>query len=174
MGSTAECRPPPRMRATNGRAARRCRRFETEGPGSCISHDCLIWDIHLRLGACTNCILETDIYARHRSAKFAVSPLSLTTTVAAQDTLDAARRRLDVDPRIQRLYHHSDETSITAMPGLVSDATRIWELNVFWPVGSQCGVWDSKTKGVDVWACIRARMFLVFAQMPVIAHVCSV
>ncbi|KAI0698587.1 hypothetical protein BC835DRAFT_1268815 [Cytidiella melzeri] len=42
------------------------------------------------------------------------------------------------------------------MPGLVSDATRIWELDVFWPLGSQCGVWDPKTKGVDVWECVRA------------------
>ncbi|KAK7695826.1 hypothetical protein QCA50_000464 [Cerrena zonata] len=42
------------------------------------------------------------------------------------------------------------------MPGLVSDATRIWELNVYWPVGSQCGVWDIKGKKVDVWECLRA------------------
>lgn len=46
------------------------------------------------------------------------------------------------------------------MPGLVSDATRILEQNVFWPIGSQCGVWDSKTKGVDVWECIRPRTSL--------------
>ncbi|KAI0796655.1 hypothetical protein C8Q75DRAFT_802342 [Abortiporus biennis] len=41
------------------------------------------------------------------------------------------------------------------MPGLVSDATRIWEINVFWPLGSQCGVWDPKLKRVEVWECIR-------------------
>lgn len=49
--------------------------------------------------------------------------------------------------------------TISSMPGLVSDATRIWELNVYWPLGSQCGVWDSKTKGVDVWECIRPRVY---------------
>ena len=43
------------------------------------------------------------------------------------------------------------------MPGLVSDATRIWELNIYWPVGSQCGVWDPKSRGVDIWECIRPR-----------------
>lgn len=50
------------------------------------------------------------------------------------------------------------------MPGLVSDATRIWEQNVYWALGSQCGVWDSKTKGVDVWECIRPRTYL-FARL---------
>ena len=43
------------------------------------------------------------------------------------------------------------------MPGLVSDATRIWEINVHWAVGSQCGVWDAKAKGVEIWECIRTR-----------------
>ncbi|CAL1699447.1 unnamed protein product [Somion occarium] len=42
------------------------------------------------------------------------------------------------------------------MPGLVSDATRIWELNVQWAVNAQCGVWDPRRKGVDIWECIRA------------------
>ncbi|KIP05791.1 hypothetical protein PHLGIDRAFT_73645 [Phlebiopsis gigantea 11061_1 CR5-6] len=41
------------------------------------------------------------------------------------------------------------------MPALVSAATRIWELNTYWPVGSQCGVWDAKIRGVDIWECIR-------------------
>ncbi|RDX51007.1 hypothetical protein K466DRAFT_593595 [Polyporus arcularius HHB13444] len=41
------------------------------------------------------------------------------------------------------------------MPGLVADATRIWELNLYWPLHAQCGVWDPKGKGVDVWECIR-------------------
>ena len=45
------------------------------------------------------------------------------------------------------------------MPGLVSDATRIWEINIYWPVGSQCAVWDPKSKGVDIWECLRARKF---------------
>ncbi|KAF9262283.1 hypothetical protein L218DRAFT_960418 [Marasmius fiardii PR-910] len=34
-------------------------------------------------------------------------------------------------------------------------ATRIWELNIHWPMYSQCGVWNSKNKGVDVWECVR-------------------
>ncbi|KAH9898273.1 hypothetical protein C8Q73DRAFT_788469 [Cubamyces lactineus] len=41
------------------------------------------------------------------------------------------------------------------MPGLVADATRIWEVNLYWPLHAQCGVWDPKGKGVDVWECIR-------------------
>ena len=45
------------------------------------------------------------------------------------------------------------------MPGLVSDATRIWELNIQWAVNAQCGVWDPRGKGVDVWECIRAREY---------------
>ena len=47
--------------------------------------------------------------------------------------------------------------SSTTMPGLVADATRIWELNLYWPLHAQCGVWDPKGKGVDVWECIRPR-----------------
>ncbi|KAI0639538.1 hypothetical protein C8Q77DRAFT_1205021 [Trametes polyzona] len=41
------------------------------------------------------------------------------------------------------------------MPGLIADATRIWEVNLYWPLHAQCGVWDPKGKGVDVWECIR-------------------
>ena len=58
---------------------------------------------------------------------------------------------------------------LQSMPGLVSDATRIWELNVYWLLGSQCGVWDSKTKGVDVWECIRPRTSLSFILCPSLA-----
>lgn len=54
---------------------------------------------------------------------------------------------------------HTPHTPRPTMPGLVSDATRIWELNVYWPQGSQCGVWDAKSKGVDIWECIRARAY---------------
>jgi len=39
----------------------------------------------------------------------------------------------------------------------VGNSTRIWELNLRWPLNSQCGVWDAKKPGVDVWQCIRAR-----------------
>ncbi|KAF9051426.1 hypothetical protein CVT24_000799 [Panaeolus cyanescens] len=42
------------------------------------------------------------------------------------------------------------------MPGVVvGNATRIWELNVHWTLHSQCGVWDPKSRGVDIWECIR-------------------
>ncbi|TFK67737.1 hypothetical protein BDN72DRAFT_871216 [Pluteus cervinus] len=41
------------------------------------------------------------------------------------------------------------------MPGtVISNATRIWELNVHWPMYSQCCVWDPRGKGVDIWECI--------------------
>ena len=46
------------------------------------------------------------------------------------------------------------------MPGLVSDATRIWEVNVYWPQSAQCGVWDPKGRRVEVWECVRARKFI--------------
>lgn len=43
------------------------------------------------------------------------------------------------------------------MPSAVSNATRIWEVNIHWDLYSQCGIWDQKGKGVDIWECIRAR-----------------
>lgn len=54
------------------------------------------------------------------------------------------------------LTHHS---AIHNMPAVVSNATRIWELNIYWSLHSQCGVWDPKGRGVDIWECIRARTF---------------
>ena len=51
------------------------------------------------------------------------------------------------------------------MPGLVADATRIWELNLYWPLHAQCGIWDPKGKGVDVWECIRPRKHCVFLSI---------
>ncbi|KAI0669770.1 hypothetical protein C8Q78DRAFT_1079697 [Trametes maxima] len=50
------------------------------------------------------------------------------------------------------------------MPGLVADATRVWELNLYWPLHAQCGVWDPKGKGVDVWECIRPRKSVYIAS----------
>ncbi|KAG1736148.1 uncharacterized protein EDB91DRAFT_1204316 [Suillus paluster] len=46
------------------------------------------------------------------------------------------------------------------MPGTtpyIGNATRIWEINVHWSLYSQCGIWDPKGRGVDIWECIRAR-----------------
>ena len=48
----------------------------------------------------------------------------------------------------------------SSMPGLVADSTRIWEQNIYWTESMQCAIWDPKGKGVDVWECVRARMFL--------------
>ena len=48
-------------------------------------------------------------------------------------------------------------TISSSMPAVVSNATRIWELNIHWALFSQCGVWDPKGRGVDIWECIRAR-----------------
>ena len=44
------------------------------------------------------------------------------------------------------------------MPGVVvGNATRIWEVNVHWSLYSQCGIWDPKGRGVDIWECIYDR-----------------
>lgn len=43
------------------------------------------------------------------------------------------------------------------MPAVVSNATRIWEIGIYWPLQAQCGVWDPKGKAVDIWECIRDR-----------------
>lgn len=43
------------------------------------------------------------------------------------------------------------------MPAVVSNATRIWETEIYWDLYAQCGIWDPKGKGVDIWECIRAR-----------------
>ena len=60
--------------------------------------------------------------------------------------------------------HHLFITAATTssthytMPGaVVGNATRIWELNVHWTLYSQCGVWDPRGRGVDIWECIRDR-----------------
>ncbi|KIP12087.1 hypothetical protein PHLGIDRAFT_21175 [Phlebiopsis gigantea 11061_1 CR5-6] len=52
------------------------------------------------------------------------------------------------------------------MPGLVSDATRVWDANVYWPMNAQCAVWDVKGKGVDVWECIRPHQSTPQTQPP--------
>lgn len=61
----------------------------------------------------------------------------------------------------------------STMPGLVADATRVWELNLYWPLHAQCGVWDPKGKGVDVWECIRPRESLSMSpSCPALASRC--
>lgn len=64
-------------------------------------------------------------------------------------------------PAPPRLPALSPRVAHTNMPGLVSDVTRIWELNVHWAFGSQCGVWDAKARGVEIWECIRTREYIV-------------
>ncbi|KAH7887055.1 hypothetical protein F5I97DRAFT_1099436 [Phlebopus sp. FC_14] len=45
----------------------------------------------------------------------------------------------------------------TTMPAaVISNATRIWDIDVHWSLYSQCGIWDPKRRGVDIWECIRA------------------
>ncbi|EGO03774.1 hypothetical protein SERLA73DRAFT_102057 [Serpula lacrymans var. lacrymans S7.3] len=39
---------------------------------------------------------------------------------------------------------------------VISNATRIWEINIYWSLYSQCGIWDPKGCGVEIWECIRA------------------
>ena len=51
----------------------------------------------------------------------------------------------------------SHPSRLSTMPSAVSNATRIWEVNIHWDLHSQCGIWDQKGKGVDIWECIRAR-----------------
>lgn len=42
---------------------------------------------------------------------------------------------------------------------VIGNSTRIWELNLYWPMYSQCGIWDVRGRGVDVWECIKDREF---------------
>lgn len=55
-------------------------------------------------------------------------------------------------------HHHLSPSSSSNMPGtVISNATQIWEVGVRWSMYNQCGVWDPKGKGVDIWECIRDR-----------------
>ncbi|KAF8273470.1 hypothetical protein EI94DRAFT_1563806 [Lactarius quietus] len=56
------------------------------------------------------------------------------------------------------------------MPAVVSNATRIWELNIQWDLFSQCGVWDAKGRGVDIYECIRAHHSTPGTQPPNITY----
>jgi hypothetical protein len=40
---------------------------------------------------------------------------------------------------------------------VIENSTRIWDLNIHWPLYSQCAVWDPVMKGVFVYECIRER-----------------
>ena len=51
------------------------------------------------------------------------------------------------------------------MPGVViSNATRIWEPYVHWTLYSQCGIWDPRSRGVDIWECIRERESILLSM----------
>ncbi|KAJ7740006.1 hypothetical protein DFH07DRAFT_751947 [Mycena maculata] len=41
------------------------------------------------------------------------------------------------------------------MATTIGVSTKIWERNQHWTLYSQCGVWDSATRSVQVWECIR-------------------
>ncbi|ESK98001.1 hypothetical protein Moror_939 [Moniliophthora roreri MCA 2997] len=47
---------------------------------------------------------------------------------------------------------------------VISNATRIWELNIHWPIYSQCGVWDGK--GVVVYQCVQEHDSVPGTQPP--------
>jgi hypothetical protein len=49
--------------------------------------------------------------------------------------------------------------STIAMPGIVSDATKIWDENQAWACSAQCATWDPSGRRVDVWECVRERAF---------------
>ena len=81
-----------------------------------------------------------------------------------QRTAHLSRRRPHNDHQVTcsppPLFITAATTSSThyTMPGaVVGNATRIWELNVHWTLYSQCGVWDPRGRGVDIWECIRDR-----------------
>ena len=40
---------------------------------------------------------------------------------------------------------------------VIGNSTRIWEVYLHWPMYSQCGIWDVRGRGVDVWECIKER-----------------
>ncbi|KIK54127.1 hypothetical protein GYMLUDRAFT_177797 [Collybiopsis luxurians FD-317 M1] len=46
----------------------------------------------------------------------------------------------------------------------IGDSTRIWEVNIHWPLYSQCSVWDGR--GVDIWECIVEHFSKVGTQPP--------
>ncbi|KAF9653504.1 hypothetical protein BDM02DRAFT_3182522 [Thelephora ganbajun] len=56
------------------------------------------------------------------------------------------------------------------MPAVVSNATRIWEVNIHWDLYAQCGIWDPKGKGVDIWECVRAHHSTLATQPPNITY----
>jgi hypothetical protein len=48
------------------------------------------------------------------------------------------------------------------MPGIVSDATKIWEENQTWARNAQCATWDPSGRRVEVWECLRERTCCFF------------
>lgn len=52
------------------------------------------------------------------------------------------------------------QMSTTMTAPVIKNATTIWDIGQNWPLSSQCGTWDVKGRGVDVWECIQARMYL--------------
>ncbi|KAJ3716788.1 hypothetical protein DFJ43DRAFT_1159960 [Lentinula guzmanii] len=51
----------------------------------------------------------------------------------------------------------------------VGDVTRIWEINIHWPMYSQCSVWDGK--GVEIWECIISPNLTHVLQIPYIGDI---
>jgi hypothetical protein len=69
-------------------------------------------------------------------------------------------------PRLDKIALHSTPLAQPIMPAtIISNATRIWELNVHWSAYSQCGIWNAKGRGVDIWECIRDRKSLTLLPL---------
>ncbi|THU78608.1 hypothetical protein K435DRAFT_876459 [Dendrothele bispora CBS 962.96] len=48
----------------------------------------------------------------------------------------------------------------------INDATRIWELNLYWAMYSHCSTWNDVCKAVDVWECVREHHSVPGTQPP--------
>ncbi|KAG6330743.1 hypothetical protein ID866_8346 [Astraeus odoratus] len=59
--------------------------------------------------------------------------------------------------------------STTVHRPVISAATKIWVANAHWSLYSQCCTWNPEG-GVDVWECIRPRMFLSPFIRVLVAH----
>ncbi len=102
------------------------------------------------------CLLQCDLMTSHKRTSSTPFPLPV----------------LLLTPFLHRSIYSSklssettSHTSAYTMPGtVIGNSTRIWELNSYWALYSQCGVWDSRGRGVDIWECIRDRKALSYCS----------
>lgn len=101
---------------------------------------------------------SSSAHARSSSRRPTPSPRANSFSVRCSSRLLHSRAAILLSATLpSHSYPSHQHTNTNTMPGLVNDVTRIWEQNIFWPVNAQCGVWDPKLKGVDIWECVRAR-----------------